>query len=117
MQSNRLAVVTGGGRGIGRAIALRLARDGIRVAVWARSADEIETVAREIRDAGGSAYAIQADVSDWSSVEDAVDRTREVAGRVESPYAMPFETRWPIHVCRGPKAPLSDAWRQGKTFI
>jgi NAD(P)-dependent dehydrogenase (short-subunit alcohol dehydrogenase family) len=83
MQSNRLAVVTGGGRGIGRAIAMRLAQDGNRVAVWARSADEIETVAREIRDAGGSAYAIQADVSDWSSIEDAVDRTREVAGRVD----------------------------------
>ena len=41
----------------------------------------------------------------------------EVAGRVESPYAMPFETRWPIHLCRGLKAPLDEAWRRGKTFI
>ena len=41
----------------------------------------------------------------------------EVAGRVDSPYAMPFETRWPIHLCRGLKAPLDEAWRRGKTFI
>jgi hypothetical protein len=54
----------------------------------------------------------------WSSKELAGAFSQvEVAGRVESPYAMPFETRWPIHVCRGPKAPLGDAWRQGKTFI
>lgn len=39
------------------------------------------------------------------------------AGRVESPYAMPFETRWPIHVCRGLKLPLGEAWRRGKMFI
>jgi len=41
----------------------------------------------------------------------------EVAGRVESPYAMPFETRWPIHVCRGLRLPLNEAWRRGKMFI
>ena len=41
----------------------------------------------------------------------------DAAGRVESPYAMPFETRWPIHVCRGLKLPLDEAWRRGKLFI
>jgi hypothetical protein len=41
----------------------------------------------------------------------------EVAGRVESPYAMPSETRWPIHLCRGLKTPLDEAWRRGKMFI
>ena len=41
----------------------------------------------------------------------------EVAGRVESPYAMPAETQWPIHVCRGPKLPFDQAWRSGKLFI
>jgi hypothetical protein len=40
-----------------------------------------------------------------------------VAGRVESPYAMPFEARWPIHVCRGLKLPLDQFWRRGKLFI
>ena len=54
----------------------------------------------------------------WSSNELASAFSQvEVAGRVESPYAMPFEIRWPIHVCRGLKAPLNDAWRRGKTFI
>ena len=54
----------------------------------------------------------------WSSKELAGAFSQvEVAGRVESPYAMPFETRWPIHVCRGLKALLGEAWRQGKTFI
>ena len=41
----------------------------------------------------------------------------DVAGRVESPYAMPFETRWPIHLCRGLKLPLDVAWRRGKMFV
>ena len=41
----------------------------------------------------------------------------EVAGRVDAPYAIPFETRWPIHLCRGLKAPLDEAWREGKMFI
>lgn len=41
----------------------------------------------------------------------------EMAGHVESPYAMPFETRSPIHLCRGLKAPLDEAWRRGKMLI
>lgn len=41
----------------------------------------------------------------------------EVAGRFESPYAMPFEMRWPVHVCRGPRMPLEMAWRRAKMFI
>jgi hypothetical protein len=54
----------------------------------------------------------------WSTGDLARSFARvEVAGRVESPYAMPFETRWPIHVCRGLKLPLDAAWRQAKMFI
>jgi 4-amino-4-deoxy-L-arabinose transferase-like glycosyltransferase len=45
----------------------------------------------------------------WDSVE--------VAGRFASPYAMPYEQRWPILVCRGLRLPLEDAWRRGKHFI
>ena len=40
-----------------------------------------------------------------------------VGPRVESPYAMPYETRRPILVCRGLKVPLGDAWRRGKRYI
>lgn len=41
----------------------------------------------------------------------------EVAGKPESPYAMPYEMRDPIHVCRGLKAPLEQVWRAGKHYI
>ncbi|PZS09948.1 MAG: dehydrogenase, partial [Chloroflexi bacterium] len=68
MADGKVAVVTGGGRGIGRAIAVRLAQDGLHTALWARTQSEIETVASEIRDAGGEAIAILADVTDWESV-------------------------------------------------
>ena len=54
----------------------------------------------------------------WPSkdLESSFERV-DVAGRIESPYAMPFETRWPIHLCRGLKLPLDEAWRRGKMFI
>jgi 4-amino-4-deoxy-L-arabinose transferase-like glycosyltransferase len=52
-------------------------------------------------------------------VEDVTDTFESVtvAGRLESPYAMPFETRSPILVCRGLKIPLAEAWARGKKFI
>ena len=54
----------------------------------------------------------------WSTEEVAPSWTQvEVAGRLESPYAMPFETSSPIHVCRGLKVPLEMAWRRAKMFI
>lgn len=59
----------------------------------------------------------------WIVVGRATDDLRgsfeqvEIAGQVESPYAMPFETRRPIHVCRGLKVPLDAAWREGKLYI
>jgi NAD(P)-dependent dehydrogenase (short-subunit alcohol dehydrogenase family) len=59
----RIALVTGGGRGIGRAIALGLAREGTSVAVSARSQDEIDSVVDEIRRIGGTAIAMRADLS------------------------------------------------------
>jgi 3-oxoacyl-[acyl-carrier protein] reductase len=64
----RTAIVTGGSRGIGAAIARRLARDGARVAVnYSRSPERAEQVVADIRAAGGEAVAIQADLADPSA--------------------------------------------------
>ena len=49
-------------------------------------------------------------------VQDAFESVT-VGPRLESPYAMPYETRRPILVCRGLKVPLEDAWRRGKSYI
>jgi NAD(P)-dependent dehydrogenase (short-subunit alcohol dehydrogenase family) len=65
----RGAVVTGGGRGIGAAVARALAADGARVVVASRTADEVESVVREIESAGGEAWAMAVDVTDSGSVD------------------------------------------------
>ena len=62
--TEKIAVITGGGRGIGRAIALKFAAEGAAVVVAARTVSEIDAVAREVRDAGGRALAVAADVAD-----------------------------------------------------
>ena len=65
MLNGKSALITGGGRGIGRAIALEFARNGARVAVAARTAEQVEQVAAEI---GADAVALVCDVSDPESV-------------------------------------------------
>ena len=79
----RVALVTGGGRGIGRAIAIALANEGARVAVTARTATEIESVASEIAATGGEATAVTLDVSDPEAVRRAFGEVRERFGQVD----------------------------------
>jgi NAD(P)-dependent dehydrogenase (short-subunit alcohol dehydrogenase family) len=74
----RTALVTGGGRGIGRAVALAFAREGARVAVAARTLTEVEAVAREC---GG--LAIQLDVTDEAGCREAVARCERELGRLD----------------------------------
>ena len=69
--------VTGGGRGIGRAIALRFARERARVVVAARSSDELDRVAAEIQAAGGTGLAVCMNVADYGSVEAGMYRAGE----------------------------------------
>lgn len=79
----KTAVVTGGGRGIGPAVAQTLAGAGARVVVVARSASEIEAVAADLRSQGARAHAVPCDVSDAASVHALAKRTRQLAGAVD----------------------------------
>lgn len=77
MLNNKVGIITGGGRGIGRAIALAFARGGARVAVAARTRAQVEAVAEEVRAAGREALALSCDVTDAQSVRHAVAATLE----------------------------------------
>src|ERR1700724_1666390 len=79
----RVALVTGGGRGIGRAIALALAREGARVAVTARTGSELEEVVTAIRSQGGHAVALAADLSDRATVRRLIPQVAETVGPVD----------------------------------
>ena len=81
--AGRVAVVTGAGRGIGRAIARDWGAAGAAVVVAARTGSEIEAVANEIVDAGGRALAIVTDVTDPDAVAACFARTTEELGGVD----------------------------------
>lgn len=76
------AVVTGGNRGIGRAIAIQLAAAGAEVALWARDAAALAAVAAEIAERGGRAQAIVCDVADPDAVDAAAERVRSTMAPV-----------------------------------
>ena len=78
-----VALITGAGSGIGAATAKRFARAGARVALVGRTADELEDVARAIRDAGGEPRVELADVGDSDAVQRAVDATVTAWGRLD----------------------------------
>jgi len=81
--TNQIAVVTGAGRGIGRAIALKFAAEGADIVVVSRTAENSEKVAGEIRALGRKAWAHAVDVSDAASVTAAAEKILADCGRVD----------------------------------
>jgi NAD(P)-dependent dehydrogenase (short-subunit alcohol dehydrogenase family) len=79
----KAAIVTGGGWNIGRAIALRFAREGARVVVGGRREDLLRATERMIRDQGGEALGMRVDVTSWPEVEAFIAQTIERFGGVD----------------------------------
>jgi 3-oxoacyl-[acyl-carrier protein] reductase len=80
----KVALITGGSRGIGAGVAKRLAADGASVAItYTKGADAAAAVVKEIERGGGKALAIQADATDDGAVNAAVDKTAATFGRID----------------------------------
>ena len=81
--NGKVALVTGGNRGIGRGIALGLATEGASLAITARGAGDLERVAAEVRAAGADVLVVPADVTDEGQVRELFRRTLERFGRLD----------------------------------
>jgi 2-hydroxycyclohexanecarboxyl-CoA dehydrogenase len=80
--NGKVAVITGAGSGMGRSMALRLAEDDARIAIWDINGKGAEETAQMVRDAGGTAIAITADCSDITAIKAAAEQTRRELGPV-----------------------------------
>jgi len=80
---NRIALVTGASRGIGRACALELAKAGCRIALAARQVDRLEEAAAEIRSAGGEAFVAAVDLASHESIKETFAKVAKEFGRID----------------------------------
>src|SRR5438270_11271021 len=84
MSSNgKVALITGGGSGIGKAAAVALAKEGFAAVIAGRRPDRLAEVAREIEGAGGQVLAVPSDVTDQSSIKNLFAKTKERFGRLD----------------------------------
>jgi NAD(P)-dependent dehydrogenase (short-subunit alcohol dehydrogenase family) len=85
--AGKVALVTGAGSGIGKATAVRFAREGAAVGVLGHTEDEIQATVREIEGEGGKAIALIADVSDSAAMEQVIGRLVQECGRLDIVFA------------------------------
>ena len=78
---DKIAIVTGGGKGIGRAISLRFASEGAKVAIWEKDLDAAVETSKQISDSGGMAVSIECEISDQNSVSNALKETIDALGK------------------------------------
>jgi 3-oxoacyl-[acyl-carrier protein] reductase len=81
--TGKIALVTGAGKGIGRAIALALAQEGAHVGLLARTESQLHDVAKEIEALGGKAAVVAADVADRAAVEAAIGQVKSQLGPID----------------------------------
>jgi NADP-dependent 3-hydroxy acid dehydrogenase YdfG len=83
---DKVILITGAGRGIGRALALKLAAQGAKLALASRTYPELQAVAEEVRTLGGQAEPIAMDVTDARQVHDLIAETKATYGRIDGLY-------------------------------
>ena len=124
----RTAIVTGGGRGIGRAIAVGLARAGADIAVVGRSAIPLADVTAEIQSTGRRAFAVTADLTDTAAIAALVDHVAERIGGLDvlvnaagiqltSPAADVTEDDWDAVIAANLKATFFCSQAAGRRFL
>lgn len=79
----KVAIVTGSGQGVGRGVAIALAKDGARLALVGRTGAKLEETAKLIEKAGGQALPITCDVSDHDQITETVERAVRDLGRLD----------------------------------
>jgi NAD(P)-dependent dehydrogenase (short-subunit alcohol dehydrogenase family) len=80
---DQVAIVTGSGHGIGKGIAIRLAREGMKVVINGRTQEEIQKTGRELRDLGAEVLIVQADLGVKAEIELLINKTMEVFGSID----------------------------------